>query len=75
MLVDERNREYMLNEVLDLYKLANFFRTLNLTDIRIAIICQPQYLEQIRYFEKTAHDRGMNIKFFIYQDRAKNWLL
>ena len=75
MLVDERDREYMLNEVLDLYKLANFFRTLNVTDIRIAIICQPQYLEQIRYFEKTTHDRGMKIKFFLDPDSAKRWLL
>ena len=75
MLVDERNREYMLNEILDLYKLANFFRTLNVTDIRMAVICQPQYLEQIRYFEKTTHDRGMNIRFFLDRDSAKNWLL
>jgi len=75
MLVDERDREYMLNEVLDLYKLANFFRTLNVTDIRMAIICQPQYLEQIRYFEKTTHDRGMKIKFFLDPDSAKRWLL
>ena len=75
MLVDERDSEYMLNEVLDLYKLANFFRTLNVTDIRMAIICQPQYLEQIRYFEKTTHDRGMKIKFFLDPDSAKRWLL
>ena len=75
MLVDERDREYMLNEVLDLYKLANFFRTLDVTDIRIAIVCQPQYLDQIRYFEKTTHDRGMNIKFFLDPDSAKRWLL
>ena len=74
MLVDEREREYLLNELLDLYKLANFFRTLNVTDIRMAIVCQPQYLEQIRYFEKTTHDRGMNIKFFLDPDSAKRWL-
>ena len=75
MLVDERDREYMLNEVLDLYKLANFFRSLNVKDIRMAIVCQKQYLEQIRYFEKTAHDRGMNIRFFLDPDSAKSWLI
>ena len=75
MLIDERDREYMLNEVLDLYKLANFFQTLNVSNIRMAIVCQPQYLEQIRYFEKTTHDRGRNIKFFLDPDSAKRWLL
>jgi hypothetical protein len=75
MLIDERDREYMLNEVLDLYKLANFFQTLNVSNIRMAIVCQPQYLEQIRYFEKTTHDHGMNIKFFLDPDSAKRWLL
>lgn len=75
MLIDERDREYMLNEVLDLYKLANFFQTLNVSNIRMAIVCQPQYLEQSRYFEKTTHDHGMNIKFFLDPDSAKRWLL
>ena len=75
MLVDERDREYLLEEVLDLYKIANFFRTLDISDLRIAIICQEKYLEQVRFLEITAQNRGMNIKFFLDTDSAERWLL
>lgn len=75
MLVDEREREYKLSEVLDLYKLANFFVTLDIFDIRIAIVCQPQYLDHVRFFETTVNNRGMKIKYFVDPDSAKRWLL
>jgi len=75
MLVDERNREYLLAEVLDLYKIANFFRSLEISDLRIAVICQEKYLEQVRFLEITAQNRGLNIKFFLNTDSAERWLL
>ena len=75
MLVDERNREYKLREVLDLYKLANFFNTLDITKLQIAVICQPQFLDQIRFLETTTNNHGINLKFFVDLDSAKRWLL
>ncbi len=75
MLVDERDREYLLAEVLDLYKIANFFRSLDISDLRIAIICQEKYFEQVHFLEITAQNRGMNIKFFLDTDSAERWLL
>ena len=75
MLIDETHRQYILAEVLDLYKLANFFKTLDISSLRIAIICQPKYLEHIRFLETTANNRGMNLKFFLDPDSAKRWLL
>lgn len=75
ILIDETNRQYILGEVLDLYKLANFLKTLDIATLRIAIVCQPEYLEHIRFFETTANNRGMNIKFFLESNRAKQWLL
>ncbi len=75
MLIDETDRQYVLSEVLDLYKLGNFFKTLEISTIRIAIICQPQFLEHIRFLETTANNRGMTIKFFLNNDSAERWLL
>ena len=75
MLVDERKREYRLSEVLDLYKLANFFVTLDISSIRIAIVCQPRYIDHVRFFETTVNNRGMQIKYFVDPDSAKRWLL
>jgi len=75
MLVDETDRQYVLGEVLDLYKLANFFKTLDISSLRIAIICPPRYIEHIRFLETTANNRGMNIKFFLEPGSAKRWLL
>ena len=75
MLVDERKREYKLSEVLDLYKLANFFVTLDISSIRIAIVCQPRYIDHVRFFETTVNNRGMQIKYFVDPDGAKRWLL
>lgn len=75
MLVDERNREYKLNEVLDLYKLAIFFNTLDISKLQIAVICQPQFLDQIRFLETTTNNHGINLKFFVDLDSAKRWLL
>ncbi len=75
MLIDETNRQYILGEVLDLYKLANFLKTLDITTLRIAIVCQTEYLEHIRFFETTANNLRMNIKFFLESNRAKQWLL
>ncbi|NOY16136.1 MAG: hypothetical protein GXP23_04215 [Gammaproteobacteria bacterium] len=75
ILIDETHRQYVLDEVLDLYKLATFFKTLDISSLRIAIICHPKYLEHIHFLETTANNRGMNIKFFLEFDSAKRWLL
>ena len=75
ILIDETNRQYILGEVLDLYKLANFLKTLDIATLNIAIVCLPEYLEQIRFFEMTANNHGMNIKFFLETNRAEQWLL
>lgn len=75
MLIDETDRQYVLGEVLDLYKLANFFKTLDLSSLRIAIICPPKYIVHIRFLETAANNRGMNIKFFLESSSAEHWLL
>jgi hypothetical protein len=43
--------------------------------MRIAVICQEKYLEQVRFLEITAQNRGLNIKFFLNTDSAERWLL
>lgn len=75
MLVDERNREYKLREVLDLYKLANFLKTLDISNLFIAIVCQPKFLDQVRFLETTVNNHGLNLKYFVDLDSAKRWLL
>jgi hypothetical protein len=75
ILIDERDREYNLTEVLDQYKMANFLSALDLSKLRIAFVCQEKYQEQIHFLEITAQNRGLAIKFFIDPDSAKKWLL
>jgi len=75
MLLDETDREYVLAEVLDLYKLANLLKTIDVSNLRVAIICQSIYLDHIRFLETMANNRGMNIKFFLDKDSAEHWLL
>ena len=75
ILIDERDREYNLTEMLDQYKMANFLSSLDLSKLRIAFVCQEKYQEQIHFLEITAQNRGLAIKFFIDPDSAKRWLL
>ena len=75
ILIDERDREYNLTEVLDQYKMANFLSSLDLSKLRIAFVCQEKYQEQIHFLEITSQNRGLAIKFFNDPDSAKRWLL
>lgn len=74
LIIDERNREYNLDELLDQYKLANYFKTLDLSNIRIAIICKPQYIEKINFIETTANNRGINLKYVLDLESAERWV-
>ena len=75
MIIDERNREYDMEELLDQYKLAIYFKTLGVSHIRVAIICKPQYLEKIHFIETTANNRGLNLKYFVDLESAERWVL
>lgn len=74
MVIDERNREYQMDELLDQYKLANYFKTLGVSHVRVAIICKPQYIEKVHFVETTANNRGVNLKYFVDLASAERWV-
>jgi hypothetical protein len=75
MIIDERNREYKMEELLDQYKLANYFKTLSIAHVTVAIICKSQYIDKIHFVETTANNRGLNLKYFVDLDSAERWVL
>ncbi|MCK5359065.1 MAG: hypothetical protein KAJ95_00480 [Gammaproteobacteria bacterium] len=75
LVIDERNREYNMEELLDQYKLANYFTTLGLARVRVAIVCKPQYIDKVHFVETTANNRGLNLRYFVDLDSAKTWVL
>lgn len=74
MVIDERNREYNMEELLDQYKLANYFKTLGVSHIRVAIVCKPQYIDKVHFVETTANNRGIRLKYFVDIESAERWV-
>lgn len=75
MIIDERNREYKMEELLDQYKLANYFKTLGVSHVRVAIVCKPQYIDKVHFIETTANNRGVHLKYFVDINSAEKWVL
>jgi hypothetical protein len=73
ILCDERDLEYRLG-TLDTYDLAAFIAA-QVPDVdRTAIVCNPRFLADARFWEDTAVNRGLSVRVFTDPDAARRWL-
>lgn len=63
--------------VLDTYKLGEFFEIIDIDkSIKEAIVMpdSPELIDCLRFFETTTLNRGYNIKVFMNEEEAMEWL-
>ncbi len=74
VLIDEREFDYSL-ETIDIFKSAVFISETVPHEARIALVCKPEKIEKVVFWETVAVNRGMKAKVFIDHAAAEQWLL
>jgi len=69
---DERKLEYSLS-VIDTFELAEKASSLGKTLKKIAIVCHENYLEEGRFYETVALNRGLKVFVTSDLEHAKTW--
>jgi len=73
ILCNELDLEYRLGTV-DTYQAAEFIAA-NAPHVgRAAIVCNPKYLADARFWETVATNRGLTVRVFKDTDAASQWL-
>jgi hypothetical protein len=73
VLCDERALEYRLTTC-DTYKLAEFLAARIPLVARVAIVCNPKFAVDARFFEDVASNRGLSVRMFTDIGPARAWL-
>lgn len=73
VLCDERNLIYKLNTI-DTYELAKVISKAAVEVARIAIVCNPESMEQGEFFETVSSNRGLIIRVTTDIKDAQKWL-
>jgi hypothetical protein len=73
ILCDERNLEYRL-DTFDTFQTAKHIAELAPKVIRVAIVCDPEFLEDGKFWETVAVNRALQVRVDTDIDRAKAWL-
>ena len=73
ILCDERGLRYAIS-LTDTYKLAEEASRFAKNVVRIAIVCNAHYLDEGRFFETVASNRGLIIRVTSNYDEATAWL-
>jgi len=73
ILCDERKLEYSIS-VLETYKLAEMISREARHTARVAIVCQPKYMDSGKFFETVAANRGLIIAVTSDYEAAVQWL-
>ena len=73
VLCNELGLTYKLN-TLDLYDSAKFIATAAPHIARVAIVCRPDFAEDIRFWENTVVNQGLSVKAFHDLAKARAWL-
>jgi hypothetical protein len=73
ILCDERKLQYTLS-ITDTFKLAEEASRYAKNVVRIAIVCDAQYLDDGRFFETVASNRGLIIRVTSSYEEASAWL-
>lgn len=73
VLCDERNLAYKLS-TMDTYELAEIASREAKFVQKIAVICNEKYLQNARFYETVAQNRGLTIRVTSEEEDALNWL-
>ena len=73
VLCNEFDLEYRLRAI-DTYEAAAFISANAPKVARIAIVCNPKFGADARFFEDVAVNRGLVLRFFLDADAASQWL-
>lgn len=73
VLCNELDLTYKLNTI-DLYDSAKFIAATAPHVARIAIVCRPDFAEDIQFWENTVVNQGLSMKGFHDLDKARAWL-
>ncbi len=73
ILCDEVDLEYRL-DTLDTFQAAEFIAANAPHVARIAIVCNPKFIEDARFWEDVAVNRGLTVRMFRDMVAATKWL-
>ncbi len=73
VLCDETELEYALN-TFDIFASAEFIAEHASKVTRVAIVCQPRQIEDGKFWETVARNRGLGVRFFKNIAGAEAWL-
>jgi len=73
VLCDERELEYAIG-TLDIYKSASMISKTAPHIARVAIVCDPLFLEDGQFWETVAVNRGLMVRMFTEMEEARDWL-
>jgi hypothetical protein len=73
VLCDERNLEYAISFI-DTYKLAEYASGMAAHLARIAIVCNPAYINDGKFYETVASNRGLIVRVTTNMMEAIEWL-
>ena len=73
VLCNEFDLEYRLRPI-DTYEAATFISANAPKIARIAIVCNPKFGADARFFEDVAVNRGLMLRFFWDADASSQWL-
>ena len=73
VLCDETELVYGLNTI-ETFQSAEFMASQAPRLARVAILCDPKFTEDARFWETVAVNRGLTVRFFRDRDMARHWL-
>ena len=73
VLCNEVDLEYRLN-IIDTFRAAEFIAAQAPQVARVAIVCNPNQLDDTKFFEAVAVNRGLTVRLFNDLQVAAQWL-
>jgi hypothetical protein len=72
LVIDQLSALYLSDD--ELVQLAEYNAHVMPSIIRMAVLCKEEHLEKIKIWESAAVSRGANVKIFVDNQIAENWL-
>jgi hypothetical protein len=73
VLCDDLDLEYRLGTV-DTFQSAQFIAAQAPAVARVALVCNPKYIADARFWEDVAVNRGLTVRVFTEVEAARAWL-
>lgn len=73
VISDERELKYAI-DTFEIYELAKLYAELGSYIEKVAFVCSPEGLEDAKFMENTASNRGLVYKAFDSYEKAEKWI-